>query len=746
MNPMDDDTYRHLIDIYHDQNTFENSKDQFNEQLLLQLDGMLRQFPIREFIEIKEIGGKRKFKFVLNFELIKVTNPEMFLILVKLLQTFGEQTTIFIKIVLHKIITEKEPNIARQIENERLEMSFKNEGECFVVNDKGKLKVNSYVEFNTRLSKFSSLKRIPTKLRVYCTSCDYEEIKNLVLDGGIKVQKENVDYIHVCRKAKKSEDYNVIKEYLQPMLIRYFFAEIGNEKVLCVINEEKFKSEYLNQNIKLSGIVKAKNEKAKEDNLFIKYIFVTDISFIEDEYSKINLNSNENIFALDNPNSNLNSIDLIQKLTQFSKCQNKLSYFYNMFFPNIEFNNILAFYYLFSLSEGNPDFNLRINMVNLTKNQIPALDLLRNLKLRFSQNLFQIYPNQIGIQNGTNQNQIKKSSLEGEMYVNYPNEHLVLIKPQNKNAPPEIKNLIKNLNSHCSNFHGSTIFNKSNEKSLLCFSENFEDSNTFDILSLVHEMNYSSNDRFNANQIIEDQFEGNRRRKNNDFDQTQINHVEKINDLLQDLPILDTILLNDYFKDVIINQKDEPFKNIGDDNWVVNDDVPVEYDIMPDEYLYFVNKYVYPTIKEKELEDIFFLSMHLKEMYQELKNYPFFELDFVTLSTMTKIAKLSARIELRDTVFRDDIIKAYLITREFLQQNYVYFLFTKKSDTGRMNKTRFVMNKLKQHKRLNGKQITIDEIKAFGSLTDAEFDNVIEKLNSEGVLLKKSDQEYEILD
>ena len=103
-----------------------------------------------------------------------------------------------------------------------------------------------------------------------------------------------------------------------------------------------------------------------------------------------------------------------------------------------------------------------------------------------------------------------------------------------------------------------------------------------------------------------------------------------------------------------------------------------DYDITPDEYIFFVNKYIYPKIDKKDYPQLFFLSEHLKEQYPDLLNCLILDPNWISLSTMTKLAKLSARIDFRKEVTQDDIIKAYLITKHFLEQCYVYTLSTKK--------------------------------------------------------------------
>ena len=88
-----------------------------------------------------------------------------------------------------------------------------------------------------------------------------------------------------------------------------------------------------------------------------------------------------------------------------------------------------------------------------------------------------------------------------------------------------------------------------------------------------------------------------------------------------------------------------------------------------------------------------------------------------------------------------------LITKEFLQQNYVYYLVNRKGGKNikkKKGKLNYVIEKLKQYSILKGKIIEKEEIKSFGLLNEEEYDDVIERLNTEGIILKVSKNKYEI--
>ena len=158
-----------------------------------------------------------------------------------------------------------------------------------------------------------------------------------------------------------------------------------------------------------------------------------------------------------------------------------------------------------------------------------------------------------------------------------------------------------------------------------------------------------------------------------------------------------------------------------------------------------MNKYVNPAVSQEAYNDIYFLSEHLKNQFKDLMNCSLFDLNWITLSTLIKISKITAKIEMRDIVTKEDIIKGYLITKEFLQENYVFFLLNKKEKAkGKKAKISFIIEKLRQFSLTSGKKITAEQIKSFGCFEEEEYNNLIDKLNYEGVLLKIGSQEFQI--
>ena len=55
--------------------------------------------------------------------------------------------------------------------------------------------------------------------------------------------------------------------------------------------------------------------------------------------------------------------------------------------------------------------------------------------------------------------------------------------------------------------------------------------------------------------------------------------------------------------------------------------------------------------------DIYFLTEHIKSQFEDLQAYSLFDINWLTVNTLQKFSKISARIELRDIVNKDDLIK-----------------------------------------------------------------------------------------
>ena len=267
----------------------------------------------------------------------------------------------------------------------------------------------------------------------------------------------------------------------------------------------------------------------------------------------------------------------------------------------------------------------------------------------------------------------------------------------------------------------------------------------YDVISIVNDINTSNNDPYLANRAILKEFDSKRKKRNynsmNGLSEKIFKNNFKINNIKDDIVIIDSMPFEDFFEQIIKSKetsKDE-FHNYNS----------TENDLDIEQYIDFVNEYVEPVINPELFEDIYFLTEHIKEQFEDLQSFTIMDINWISINTLQKFAKISARIDLRDNVNKDDIIKGYFMTKEFLQKIYVHVLLNKtaKARNGHGNKAKieFVLEKLRQYMNMSGDKITVEEIKSFGCFMSHEYDKLIEQLNVQGLLMKTGTREYQIL-
>ena len=706
-----------IISLYYDKDSF--FINSFNSEILNKINNILNENMILSCFTFNNNNNNNltnKNLFILHCEKVKNENLENYLILMKYINTFGEESISFIKVILH-LYCIKNNKIST---NEKIQLKIFTPSELFLIESNHNLKINYFVQFYGRIIHISTLKKLNTRVNYICTNCGIILSKKITLTN---FKKENIDF-HKCEELINISEFNpkIICEYTDPIYIRYIIIEFQEQKILGLIEEEDYNCNLLNCYLKFSGIVKTKFKTEKNENFYTKYIKIIQV---EKDFT-FNERDNFNFYH----NFNFNEPAFLSKISNMLNLKNKFSFCYNRLIPKIDYSNLCLFYYLFSLSENNPEYNLKIHFLNLSKNNISCLKNIKRLYNLFP-NLFKFYSNEMNN---------PSSKIENDIYINYPNSHLIINNIENKNLNAEIKNSIKLIYNNQISFSNNNsnicniILNPNPNKSIFTLSNTFDmNLNGYDIISIIHEINDLTNERQKLNMIIKEEFSNNKRRRNYNsilMEETQLNKIDLINNFNEDLFTMDTMSISDYFKNEIIIEENENS----------NYDYPSII-----EYIIFVNKYINPKIDENNFNDIYILSEHLKSQFQELQNFSLFDLNWICIETLQKIAKISSRIEMRENIIKSDIIKAYFITKEFLQQNYVYYLINKKGNVkGKKGKTNFVLEKLRQYVQINGKTITINDIKNFGLLNSNEYDNIIEKLNYEGVLLKLNDQKYEI--
>ena len=243
------------------------------------------------------------------------------------------------------------------------------------------------------------------------------------------------------------------------------------------------------------------------------------------------------------------------------------------------------------------------------------------------------------------------------------------------------------------------------------------------------------------------EFDSRRKRRNynsmNGLSEKIFKNNFNINNIKDDITIIDSMPFEDFFEQIIKSKEtpNDEFHNYN--NYNTENDLDIE------QYIDFVNEYVEPVINSELFEDIYFLTEHIKEQFDDLFSFTIFDINWISINTLQKFAKISARIDLRDTVNKDDIIKGYFMTKEFLQKIYVHVLLNKtaKARNGHGNKAKieFVLEKLRQYMNMSGDKISVEEIKSFGCFMSHEYDKLIEQLNVQGLLMKTGSREYQIL-
>lgn len=719
-----------IEDAFHINNTF-------NSSLIVKLNQIISPLQFAQYIT-STIPEQNLLTFNLDLDLLKTQSPENFLILIKYLQTFGEETFTFLKILIHfhlHLLSLIPPQTY-------VKLILSNQKEIFQITNFQNAKINSYIMLNAHVVNVSPLKKLNTKINYVCTNCGVINTKNYFIDKNIN----NYNTFHKCTKdGNDMNNFNtkINKEYTCPINVRYVTIQLGNEMILCLINENDFNVSLLNCNLKVYGIVKTKQENNKNDNTYIKYIYVNQI---------------EKVFPFQNDYAYINQVK--NNILTYMKIKHKFSYCYNKLLPKIDYNNLLFFYFLFSLStqpQQTNEYNLKIHFINVSNNELSNVNNIRRIFALTQQSslikgspLFNLIDNSNNNNiNNTNNNKdlyLKSNTFDNNSFDNNSTSYtnLIILDCNDKTIQHELK--IINASYSCSMFNyinNHYIRNSYMNKSLLTISTNFDMKiNHYDIISLSNEINSNNyNDRKKTNKIIQNEFSSKqhilkKKRNFNAFsiEHTQLHQIDKINNIIEDLYTLDTMSLVDYFKnEILINN------NNNDNKSILNDDV----DIL--EYINYANMFINPKITKESYGDIYYLSEHLKNQFQDLQNLSLFDVNWVSVNTLVKIAKISARINLRNKVIKEDIIKGYFITKEFLQQNFVYLLMNKKEKMrGKKAKMNFLIEKLRQFVMMNGKKITMEEIMEFGNIAKHECNELVERLNYEGILIKLNAEDYQI--
>ena len=739
-----------VMNLYIDEDIFYLSP--LNKELMPKIKDILKSYPFSQSIKKTQSPQEHNtIIFYLDCLLLKNHNPEDFFILMKYMTTFGEESLLIIKIIVHTQLIRLE-KISIMDGNSRIKIKLKNAEGLFGIKltNKDKLPFNSYVQFTGKIKNVSIIKKIHTKISYVCPNCGVIATTNLNF-GNTNKNYIEPDKSHKCEEnSEKFIEVKIQKNFLEPIYVRYLTVDTELGDIICLVLEEDFNIKYLynKKELMFEGIVKSKQDNDKLNlNIYQKFVKIINIYEIEKNSVSFELKSN----MLINQNKTLLNLSNFVKLKQkFKTCYKLLG------LGKVDYNNLLFFYYLFSLS-NNSSYNLRIHLVNLSKNELSNLEYIKNINETHPK-LFKF------INNETVSHRINnKNSSNSVAFQNYfGNNNLVINNYDLQYMSNELKNIINNLNSYLSCFDCSQnknetnisniIYNPNIYSSLFTMSSSFNiDLKGYDVISIVNDINTSNNDPYLANKVILNEFDTRNQRKRNynsmNFysQKLAINNNFKIKNLQEDIFMIDSIAFEDYFN-MIIKNKENGKTNFCEEE---NENIENNEELDVETYIEFVNEYIEPVIGQDYFNDIYFLSENIKAQFEDLQSYSLFDVNWLAINTLQKFSKLSARIELRDTINIDDLIKGYFMTKEFLQKNYVHVLLNKtakaKGAHGNKAKIEFVLEKLRQYLNISGDKITVEEIKSFGCFLSHEYDKIIDQLNLQGILLKVGTRQYQIV-
>ena len=740
----DEEILAKVMNYYIDENIFYLSPS--NKELLSKIKQILSNYPFSSHISFASSPQEHKtLTLYIDCLILKNQNPEDFFILMKYMTTFGEESLLILKIVSHMNLIKME-KISILDKDIRIKIKFKNAEGLFGVklSKKEKLPFNSFVQFTGHILNVSIIKKINTKVIYECPFCGVVGVSNL--DFG-KNNKNNFapDKTHRCSQSENNNigEIRIQKLFSEPIYVRYLLVETEFGEINCLVLEEDFDIKYLHNKKELmfEGIVKSKQFNDRQNsNIYKKFVKI--INIYEIDKNSISFELKSNMF--------LNQDKILSNLSKFIKQQKKFKTCYKLLgLKKIDYNNLLFFYYLFSLS-NNASYNLRIHIVNLSKNELSNLESIKYINSTYPK-LFKFINNET-VSHRMNQ----KSANNSEVFQNYfGNSNLVINNYDNQYMTQELKNIINNLNSYLSSFDccqnknetniSNIIYNPNIYSSIFTMSNSFNfDFKGYDVISIINDINTSNNDPYLANRAILKEFDSRRKKRNynsmNALSEKIFQNNFSINNIKDDIQIIDSMPFEDYFEQIIKSKEtpNDEFQNYTPEN-----------DLDIGQYIEFVNEYVEPIINPELFEDIYFLTEHIKEQFDDLQSFTIFDINWIGINTLQKFSKISARIDLRDSVNKDDVIKGYFMTKEFLQKIYVHVLLNKtaKARNGHGNKAKieFVLEKLRQYLNMSGDKITVEEIKSFGCFMSHEYDKLIDQLNMQGLLLKTGTREYQIL-
>ena len=175
----EEEILKKVMNLYIDENIFYLSP--LNKELISKIKEILKNYPFS--LNIKKSKSPQENNtiiFYLDCLQLKNQNPEDFFILLKYMTTFGEESLLIMKIIVHTHLILLDIISILDI-NTRIKIKLKNGEGLFGVklSQKDKLPFNSYVQFTGEIINVSIIKKILTKVSYICPNCGVIGMSNL---------------------------------------------------------------------------------------------------------------------------------------------------------------------------------------------------------------------------------------------------------------------------------------------------------------------------------------------------------------------------------------------------------------------------------------------------------------------------------------------------------------------------------------------------------------------------------------
>ena len=259
-----------VMNLYIDEVDFYLSP--LNKELISKINEILKNYPFAINTKIyPSPQEKNNIIFYLDCLLLKAQHPEDFFILMKYMTTFGEESLLILKIIVHTQLIKSE-KISILDNNIRIKIKLRNGEGLFGVksSQKDKLQFNSYVQFTGKILNVSIIKKMNTKVSYECPDCGIIGTVNLCCGNKNRNYKE-----HICDKKDECNEIKIQKNYMEPIYVRYLLVDTELGKIVCLVLEEDFNISYLynKKELMFEGIVKSKPDNDKSNsNIYIKFV------------------------------------------------------------------------------------------------------------------------------------------------------------------------------------------------------------------------------------------------------------------------------------------------------------------------------------------------------------------------------------------------------------------------------------------------------------------------------------------